>query len=287
MALLNRPDKISVDSSSDPSLKFADTNGVFSSFRNQLNTPLLNVRGLQLNRINFVNPMLQLNDSAHLMFFYYKGTTAGTTVSAGNLKCVRLLPSWYVPASGFTTFTKNKYFNSVAELVAALNIAAATGGDDITYNPIWKSDDITFSYDASTRKISFTGNSASSYYAPAAADDPIVIAYLATNAIKMNTWSGILTQPYVSGASMNARLGFAMSYLTRGRFANSYAIVGVATPIQYPVINGTTMEADAYPCLIGSQNINVYCAQVVSSGNDSQKRRNLLATIPLNNLLLQ
>ena len=225
--------------------------------------------------------MLQLNDSAHLMFFYYKGVTAGSTVNPGNLKCVRLLPSWYVPATAYTSFAKNKYFNSVAELVAALNIAAATGGDDVTYNPLWKADDITFSYDATTRKISFTGNSLSSYYAPAAADDPTVTAYLATNAIKMNAWNGILNQPYVSGASMNARLGFAMSYLTRGRFANALSYVGIATPNQYPSNTGTAIEADAYPCLIGSQNINVYCAQVVTSGNDSQKRRNLLATIPL------
>lgn len=282
---MNRPAKVVADSVSDPNLKQLGNSGMFSGFQNRFTTPLLNVKGMQLNRMNFVNPLLQLNDSAHLMFFYYRGTAAGgagAVCSAANLRCVRLVPSWYVPTiNSYTTFTKNKYFNSVSELVAALNTAAATGGDDTNYNPKWVAGDVTFSYDSSTRKISLTGNTASNLYALAAADDPNVTAYLATNAIKLNTSAGQVVQPYTINQSMNARLGWGMSYTNRGKLVNAGTVTGTATTTGIPTATSTAIEADSYPILIGSQNINIYCAQALTSGNDSGYRKNLLATIPL------
>jgi hypothetical protein len=53
------------------------------------------------------------------MFFYYASATQANIATLANLKCIRLLPSWFVPYTGFTAFTPNKYFNTGTELVAA------------------------------------------------------------------------------------------------------------------------------------------------------------------------
>lgn len=281
MASLSQPDRISCDAFSDPNIKFSLNGGAFTSFTNTLQQPLLKVRGLQLIRANFVNPILPLNDNAQLMFFYYRGASAATTVAAGNLRCVRLHPSNFIPAAAFTAFTRNRYFNTVAELVAALNVAASTGGDNVTYNPRWIANDIVFSYDANTRRISVTGATATNFYAPAAADDPNVVAYLRTNAITMNSYAGVITQPYVINQSMNARLGFAQSYFNRGTWWSAVSVLGAASSTGVPFVNGSAIEADTWPILLGTQNINVYCSAFGSTGQDSRGQKNLLATIPV------
>jgi hypothetical protein len=153
MSCLNKPDRISCDAFSDSNLKFNNTGGNYTSFNNVLQQPLLNVRGLQLIRANFVNPVLQLNDNNQLMFFYYTAAAAAGIVNPTNLKVVRLYPSDFIPAAGFTAFTRNEYFNTVAELIVALNAAASSGGDSITYNPKWLVNDVEFTYDSASRKI--------------------------------------------------------------------------------------------------------------------------------------
>jgi len=282
---MNAPDKLLADAFSDPSIKSNSISGAYSGFTNQLNTPVLGLKGIQLLRMNFVNSVLQLNDNSQLMFFYYRGTSASTTIStdATNLYCVRLVPSNFVPlTTGFTAYTRNQYFNTASELITALNTAAAAGGDSITYNPKWSSGDITFSYSTSTRRISFTGNTASRYYAPAAADDPVVIAYMKTNAITLNNYSGLTPpQPYVLNQSMNARLGFAMSYYNRSSQAPAIYYVGAASSTQNPQATGIAIEADTFPILIGAQSINVYMNIAPNSGYDSKFNKNLIASIPV------
>jgi len=285
MALINRPDKVTVTSFADTTLTTNNTGGVFCSFQNQLQTPLLNVRAIQLLNVNFVNPSLQLNDYSQLMFFYYAASSATSINLLAHLRCVRLLPSWYVPASGFTAYTINQYFTDGAALVAALNVAAAAGGDSVTYNPLWVSGDVSFTFNTSTRKISLTGNTSSTYYTPAAADDPIVTAYLATNAIKMYSQTGSATtsivQPYVSGFSMNRSLGFAMSYNNIGLNWGTGSYTGCAWQVGYPVANGTSITCDSWPILLGIQNVRVYCSVVTGSGVDSGYKKNFLANVPI------
>jgi hypothetical protein len=286
MALfMNAPDKVVADAFSDNTLRNNANGGAYSSFTNQLNTPVLGLKGVQLLRMNFVNSALQLNDNTQLMFFYYRGTTAATTVStnASNLYCVRLVPSNFVPlTTGFTAYTRNQYFNSVSELVTALNAAASTGGDSITYNPKWSVGDITFSYSTSSRRISFTGNTASRYYAPAAADDPVVIAYMKTNAITLNNYTGTTPpQPYALNQSMNARLGFAQSYYNRGTQVPAVFYIGAASSTQNPQPTAYAIEADAFPILLGVQSINVYMNIAPNSGYDSKTAKNLIASIPV------
>jgi hypothetical protein len=287
-ASLNRPDKITLDAYSDPTIDTLGSNGVYSRFTNRLTTPILNAKGIQLLNANFVNSSLQLNDQYQLMFFYYSSSTQAGIVNASNLRCVRLLPSTFVPYTGFTAFTKNRYFNSVQEVVAALNVAASTGGDSATYNPLWVANEITSSYDATTRKVSVVSTSGTKYIAPASADDPIVVSQLSVGsnvAPRMNTYSAGNTystsyaQPYVSGQSMNSRLGFAMGYGNRGLWWNPSSQLGCATSTGVPLT--TTIEADANPILLGVQNVNVYMDIVAGGGMDSRNRKNLVGSVPI------
>jgi len=289
MATLNRPDKITLDAYSDPTISTLAGNGSYFRFTNRLTTPILNAKGIQLLNANFVNNSLQLNDQYQLMFFYYSSATqANMTGNINNLRCVRLLPSTFVPYAGFTAFTKNKYFNSVPELVAQLNVAASTGGDSTTFNPLWSANEVVFSYDATTRKISVASVSGTQFIAPAPADDPIVLSLYSTNANAMprmnaftsgNTYATAIPQPSVSGESMNARLGFAMGYTNRGLWWNGSSQLGCATATGVP--STAAIEADANPILVGVQNVNVYADIVAGGGMDSRNRKNLVGSVPI------
>jgi hypothetical protein len=186
------------------------------------------------------------------------------------------------------SFTQNKYFNTVTELCAALTTASAAGGDDATYNPIWTSGDLTFSYDTTTRRVSVISNSNSVYIAPAAADDPNVLDNLRgtttpSNRIKMKgygatSYATASFQPYVEGITMNARLGFAMAYATRGLYWGSSSQTGCATSTGVPLA-ATAIVADANPILLGAQSVGIYLDTVMGGGYDSIRSKNLLAPV--------
>jgi len=288
MTTLNRPDRVTLDAYNDASLEFGGP--YYSSFTNRLTTPILNAKGIQLLNINYVNSTLQLNDTSQLMFFYYTSATSTGIVTLANLRCIRLHPSTFVPnaSPAFTAFVKNKYFTSVPELITALNAAASTGGDDATYNPRWVAGQVTFYYDTLTRKISINGNG-TNYIAPAAADDPNVIALLASATLQprmntllsSNTYATATIQPSFPNVSMNARLGFCLGYNTRGLFWGGSSQQGVATSTGVPTGSSPLLEADAWPILLGAQNLQVYCSVVAGSGMDSLNRKNLAASIPI------
>lgn len=293
MATTSRPDRITLDSYSDPNLETSPNNGYYNRIVNNLNTPLLNVKGFQLNRANFINTSLQLNDyNGQLIFVYSRNTTTAIPSNGSTFKIIRLLPSWYVPAAGFTAFTRNRYFNSVTELVAALNAAAATGGDSATYNPSWTANDVTFSYDTTTRKITMTGATATNYYAPVPSDHPAMLTFLSgANQPRMNgfnsggTYATATPQPYATNQAqlslMNSRLGFAMFYANRGIWFSNNSILGCATSTGVPQLQNVGIEADSWPILQGIQNVNVYLNIVNGSGYDSLRGKALIATIPM------
>jgi hypothetical protein len=293
MASVNRPNRITLDAYSDPQLLVKSPGGAYSSFTNVLKNPIIGAKGLQLVNANFINSSLPLNDQSQLMFFYYANNTLAGMCTLANLKCIRLLPSNYVPASGFTAWTGNEYFNTVAELVTQLNLAASAGGDSATYNPTWVAGQVTFSYDTTTRRISVAGNG-TTYIAPAGADDPNVTDFLLgttnpNNRPKMATFGSTnyataTFQPFVLGNSMNDRLGFAQGYYTRGLYWGGSSQIGCATSTGVPS-NSTTalVQADAFPILLGSQNVNVYLNVAVGGGLDSLGNKNLIASIPIEN----
>jgi hypothetical protein len=290
MASLNRPDRLTLNAFSDPN----EQGPTYSRFTNRLQTPLLGVKGIQLVNANFINSSLQLNDdNGQLMFFYYTSATQAGIRALANLRCIRLLPSWFVPYDAFTAFTVNKYFNTGTELAAALTTAATAGGDSATFNPIWVAGQVTFSFDTTTRRISIVGNG-TNFIAPAAADDPFVIDLLlgttdATKRIKMNghnssnTYATATFQPFRENITMNARLGFTLSYFTRGLWWGANSQVGCATSTGQPH-STTSIPADTPPILLGVQNVGVYLSVSTGGGMDtSNNRKNLIASIPIEN----
>lgn len=299
MATTNRPDRISCDAFSDTTLGNIANNGNYSGFTNTLTQPLLNVKAVQLLRANFVNNSLQLNDyNGQLIFVYSRNTTTAIPLDGTTIHAVRLHPSWFVPNTGFTNFVKNKYYNNGAELVADLNLAAASTGDSTLYNPSFLPGDVTFSFNTATRKISFAGTVNNLYYAPIPYDHPALAAWLidSSHNIRMNGanngagGAGTGTpQPYarglLDGCTMNQRLGFGMGFNNRGIFWGTSSVLGCATTTGVPQLGttATAIEADSWPILLGSQNINVYANIVVGSGQDSRTLRTLLATIPIEN----
>ena len=297
MATANRPNRITLDAYSDPNLEIAGLNGVYSQFTNQLQTPILGAKSFELISATFINDCLQLNDQSQLMFFYYRNASASNIRGSANIRCVRLHPSTFVPYTGFTSFVKNKYFNSVTELCAALTAASAAGGDDTTYNPNWVSGDLTFSYDTTTRKISVTAANSSIYIAPAAFDDPFIPQLLqgqspftpaANYQIKMNAYNSSNTnatatiQPYVLNQTMNPRLGFAMSINSNPIWRGVNTQYGVATSTGVPMLTGTLIEADSNPILLGAQSVGIYLDTVVGGGYDSANAKNLLSPVFIN-----
>ena len=286
MTSLNRPDRITLDAYNDQSLEFGGP--YYSQFTNRLTTPILNAKGIQLLNINYINSVLELNDASQLMFWYYVSPTQAGIVDFDNLRCIRLHPSTFVPYAGYTAYVRNRYFTSVPDLVTALNAAASAGGDSATFNPDWTAGQVIFTYDTATRKISINGNG-TDYIAPAAADDPNVLQKLASpswrprmNTITSgNTFASATPQPAVAGFSMNARLGFCLGYNTRGLFWSGSSQVGCANSTGVPSGSFPLMEADAWPILLGAQNIQVYCSIVTGSGMDSLNRKNLAASVPV------
>jgi hypothetical protein len=289
MATLNRPDRLTLNAFSDPNRQGA----TYSRFTNTLKNPLIGVKGVQLVNANFINSSLQLNDdNGQLMFFYYASATQAGIRTQANLRCIRLLPSTFVPYAGFTAFTLNKYFNTGAELASALTAAATAGGDSATYNPIWVAGQVTFSFDTTTREFSILGNG-TTFIAPAAADDPFVLDQLrgttnAANRIRMNainssnTYATATLQPYQEGVSMNARLGFTLAFNARGLWWNGTSQQGCATASGIPSNSSSVaVTADTFPILLGVQNVGVYLSISTGGGVDSYGRKNLIASIPI------
>lgn len=270
---LNHPDKVSLDAFSDPQLQTQNPNGVYSRFTNVLKTPILNAKGIQLLNANFINSRLQLDDNCQLTFWYQ------LFKPQNSLGVVRLYPSNYVPGAGFTTFTKNRYFNSVDELVAALNKAANVGGDSIVNNPLWNPGQVVFTYDENARRVYFESTN-SFTVGPAAADDPALMSTMRNNFITMNTpTSSTFIQPYIAGFSMNASLGFARSIISRPQWPSAGSVPFIASSTGLATLD--TIESDATPMLLGTQNVSVYCSVIAGSGVDNTGRKNLLQTIPI------
>ena len=294
MATTNRPDRISMDAFSDPTLPNAPNNGIYNTFTNNLTLPVVGVKAIQLLRANFVNSSLQLNDyNGQLFFIYSRNTTTAIPSDGSTFHVIRLHPSWFVPYAGYTAFTKNKYFNNGQELVTALNAAAATGGDSVTYNPLFIGDDVSFSFDTTTRKISFTGLNDTYYYAPIPFDHPALANFpTSVYQVRMNTinssdtYATATVQPYSGSVTMNSRLGFAMDYRNRGILWGANSIVGCATTSGIPQLKDIAVEGDSWPILLASQNLNIYCNALAGAGQDSRTRRTLLATIPIENVPL-
>jgi hypothetical protein len=257
----------------------------FNSFSINLQTPVLNPTKLQLIRTTIPNA-LQNIPNYQLQFWYYRLPTATTVPTDLYLRCVRLYPSDYVPPSGFTAFTENRYVTDPSDLVTLLNAAASTGGDNGTYNPYWAVNDVTFTYSSSTKLISLTGNLAGSYYAIAGYNDPLVLAAQAGNGaqgiITLNSFNGSdLIQPAVPQFTLNLRCGFAMSGQSIAP-QNNTGIPQYANITNTAFANAVPIVADSYPNLVYTGSVYLYSDIVAGSSMGSGNQHNLLAVIPCN-----
>lgn len=278
---VNQPERVFLNSSDDPN--WANTQG-FSQWTCTYDTPILNATRTQLLRATI--PMAQVNvPDYQLVFFYHSLPTATTTPSNTTLRAVRFYPTWYVaPAALGTAYTKNRFFSDPADFVTQLNTAAAAGGDNVTYNPYWVSGDITFAYNATTKQISFTGNTAGRYYVNAGYNDPIVRAAIAGGTIVMPNYSGGGTtpQPLVAYWTLNLRVGYAFSGQSFDIQQGGGTTTAYANLTNTAFANGTAVPVDSFPNLVYSQCVYMYANVVAGSSLGSNKQHNLLSVIPVN-----
>jgi hypothetical protein len=86
---VNQPDRFSVNSFDDPTLA---QNPQESGFNVVLNTPLLNVKGVQLQRATIPQATVNIMDY-QLVFWYYRLPTVNTPPSVNYLYNIRFIPN--------------------------------------------------------------------------------------------------------------------------------------------------------------------------------------------------
>jgi hypothetical protein len=284
---VNCPERLSLTSDDDVA---NPNNPYFSQFQINLATPVLDPQRCQLIRATVPAVQLQLPDWGGLCFWFWKLPTATTVPESQYLKCVRLYPSWYVPPSGFTAYTKNRFVNDPSDLVTLLNQAAGAGGDDVNYNAYWSSAEVTFSYSATTKQITFVGNSSGSFYAPAGYNDAIVLTIIngtaGTRPVMPNaTATGspltpTTAQPQVSEYTLNLRVGYAMSGVARGQQSFGAGQTAYADVTNVAYAYNVAVPADSYPNLVYTNNVYMYANFMAGASLTSNNRHNLLACCP-------
>jgi hypothetical protein len=170
---VNQPERLLIRSDDDTT---NPNQSGFFQFQVNLPTPVLDAKRCQIIRTTIPNIQLQIPDY-QLVFYYYNLPTATTAPANQYLEAVRLFPSYYQAPAGLAyTPTKNRYVTDPNDLVSLLNTAASAGGDAVAVNPLWTAGDVTFAYNAVTKQITMTGNTAGRFYTPAGYADPIVNA---------------------------------------------------------------------------------------------------------------
>jgi len=277
---VNAPERVFLNSSDDP--RTVSDQG-FSNFTCTFDTPILGAKKTMMLRATIPNAQVNIPDY-QLTFWYYSLPTSTSTPGTVSLRCVRLYPSYYqAPAALGTAFTKNRFFSDPADFVTQLNTAAAAGGDNALYNPYWVAGDITFSYNATTKQITFTGNTAGRFYCPAGWNDPIVTSALDDIVMLNASNTATVVQPFLAQYTLNLRVGYAMSGDSFG-----YPVNRIGNTPQYADLtnstyaNGTAVPVDSYPNLVYSQCVYLYANIVAGVSLGSNKQHNLLAVVPSN-----
>ena len=280
---VNNPDRVFLNSSDDT--RTVASIG-FDNFQCRYDTPILGAKRVQLLRATIPNAVINLPDYS-LVFYYYQLPTATTAPAAAYLKTVRLYPSYYqAPAALGTAYTKNRFVSDPADFVTLLNAAASAGGDNVTYNPNWVQGDVLFAYNATTKQITMTGQTAGKFYAIAGWNDPNVNALMAANTIVMPnfTGGGTTPQPDVQNYTLNLRVGYCMSGYSLSMNGQTAA---APNALYANLTNGTFANAvgvppDSFPNLVYTQCVYLYCDIVSGSGLGSGKQHNLLSVVPSN-----
>ena len=272
---VNQPDRLFLSSNND------DTNPAtsnFSRFDIRLRTPVINAKRCQLLRATIPNALVNIPDYA-LQFWYYKwavsaGNTAANRVAA-NLKCVRIMPTnWAAPGSVFASMPSNKYYATPSDLVVAMNQAAAN--DNSSCNAYYTANDVAFSYDGSSKKISMTGADSTYYYEPVGYNSANIAIGAVNTFVPDYTYSTATTTTYqarVPGINMNLRLGYSQPNDGVGAW-------------KYVQIGGVPIVFDSYPNLIYTQCYYIYSNLVANSTLGSNGSHTILAVIPTSSATL-
>lgn len=276
---VNAPERVFLNSSDDPR---TTGNQGFSVFTCTYDTPILGAKKTMMLRATIPNAQVNIPDYA-LEFWYYQLDSATQVPTITQLKCVRLYPTYYVGPGGVAA-TLNRFITDPADFVTLLNTAATAGGDDVTYNPYWDADDITFTYLPTRKQIYFEGNTAGKFYCPAGWADPNVETARANIVMPNTSGTGTTIQPSIQGYTMNLRVGYAMSGQSFGYPVNqdSPASVVYADSINAPYAVSTIVIPDSYPNLVYTSAIYLYSNIVAGVSLGSGKQHNLLAVVPVN-----
>ena len=305
-----QPERLSLSSSDSSIITSQDSSnpltypGFFSQYTINLQTPILNVKSIQLLRASIPLATTSIPDS-ECTFWYYRlpndGNRQPVAPAPQYLHCVRLLPS-FIPqelATDYQNYGWNQYFVNYTDLVTQLNLA--TVNDPSAENTYFIPGDITFAV-SGLNKISFQGNNAFDgggavqfFYLPAGFLDPNVaqaqIFLQNETAIPFNL-IGVPGQPYVPPnaqgvvRTLNQRLGFSYT----GNYYGSNPFYENCRPLpDYFVNDGSTANLDttinianSYANLTYSTNAYIYCNAVSASAYDSAGVPNLLSVVPLN-----
>jgi hypothetical protein len=259
----------------------------YNQFQINLQTPVLDPKRCQLIRATIPNVQLQLPDWGGLCFFYWALASATTVPTISNLRAVRLYPSYYVAPSGFTTFVRNRYISDPSDFVTLLNQAAGSSGDISGNNPYWIVSDVTFSYDTTKKQITFVGNTASTFYAPIGYADPILATVLNGTAASLivmpnaNNSANKTFQPQQPQYTLNLKVGYAMSGISRGiqSFAVGQAAYADITNVAFA--NSVTVLVDSFPNLVYTNTVSIYVSFLSGASLTSNNRHNLLAVVPV------
>jgi hypothetical protein len=261
VSAVNQPERVFLSSFDDPTIVSPD-NGAFdtvatnsySRFRIQLKTPILNPERVQLLRSSIPNAQVSIPDY-QIVFWYYRTPVAG---GPSQLLNVRWYPSWTNPSANTFGCPINRIVSNYNDLLALMNQAAAAADDPAT-NPYHVANDITFSYDANTRKFSWTGTNALYTYDEAGYDDPLI----KTQTANMRWF--FRPVPFIQDTTMNLRLGFTL------------ADTGVLFNIP-----GATFTAYSWADLVYTQNIILLANVIPGSSLGSGGQHNVLAVVPMN-----
>lgn len=283
---VNQPERVLIRSDDDTTQANMSE---FFQFQVNLPTPVLDPRRCQIIRTTIPNIQLQIPDY-QCVFFYHALNSAFTVPTALTLRAVRLFPSYYQAPAGLAfTPTKNRYITDPNDLVTLLNVAAAAGGDAVASNPFYVAGQVTFAYNATTKQITMTGNTAGTFFTPAGYSDPFVLAAMAGQTIRcpqFNNAAASFAQPLVPNYTLNLRTGYAMSGLSAGKQSFANGLRAYANIVNVAFAHAVAIPADSFPDLVYTNHIALYVSFVTSSSVTSNNRHNLLCVVPVQTVSL-
>lgn len=270
VSAVNQPDRMFLSSAND---SYNANTPTFSGFDNVFNSSVIEPKKCALIRAQIPNAFPSVPDYC-LQFWYYKWlVTSGTGADnrkAGNLRCIRLMPyNWSAPFSIYANMPANKNWSNPNAMVADLNLAAANDNDAL--NAYYTANDVTFSYDSNTKKISMTGTNSLYYYEPVGYASPNIGINVVNTFVPDYLYGSVGTntmyQPRVANQTLNMRLGYSQPLDGTGNW-------------QFCKPGGTAIVFDGYPNLIYTQSYYIYASFLANSTVASNQSHNLLCAVP-------